>query len=263
LIRSFSFGGGVQSTAALVLQAQGELDYPLFLFANVGDDSENPASIAYVREVAMPYAAEHGIELVELQRTMRDGTPETLLGRMRRRPKSLPIPVRLSSGAPASRTCTMDFKVRVIAKELKRRGASDKNPAITALGISLDEIHRAKSNSGFSWQSLVYPLLDLGLRRSDCLSIIAKAGLPIPEPSSCYFCPFHSMEAWRRQARSRPDLFAKAVALEEELTANQKALGKPPVWLTDALRPLSQVAADDGQMEFDLEGGCSTGHCFT
>lgn len=32
----FSFGGGVQSTAALVLAAQGELDCSTFLFANGG-----------------------------------------------------------------------------------------------------------------------------------------------------------------------------------------------------------------------------------
>ena len=68
-----SYGGGVQSTALLVLAAQGEIDYRTFLFANVGDDSEHPASLRYVREVAAPYAAAHGIELAELQRTWKRG----------------------------------------------------------------------------------------------------------------------------------------------------------------------------------------------
>lgn len=40
---------------------RGEIDFPLFIFANVGDDSENPATIAYVEGIAKPYAAEHGI----------------------------------------------------------------------------------------------------------------------------------------------------------------------------------------------------------
>ena len=42
-MRTFSFGGGVQSTAVLVLQAQNKLPepYDVFLFANVGDDSEH------------------------------------------------------------------------------------------------------------------------------------------------------------------------------------------------------------------------------
>ncbi len=33
----FSCGGGVQSTACLVLAAQGKIPYQTFIFANVGD----------------------------------------------------------------------------------------------------------------------------------------------------------------------------------------------------------------------------------
>lgn len=37
-----SYGGGVQSTAVLVLAAQRRLSVATFLFANTGDDSEDP-----------------------------------------------------------------------------------------------------------------------------------------------------------------------------------------------------------------------------
>lgn len=50
-LRVFSFGGGVQSTAALVLQAQGKIDFDMFVHANVGDDSEHPDTVAYMRDV--------------------------------------------------------------------------------------------------------------------------------------------------------------------------------------------------------------------
>ena len=43
-LRVFSYGGGVQSTAALVLASQHKIDFKTFLFCNVGDDSENPAT---------------------------------------------------------------------------------------------------------------------------------------------------------------------------------------------------------------------------
>lgn len=48
-VNVFSFGGGVQSTAVLVLQATGRLprDYDHFVFANVGNDSEHPDVINY------------------------------------------------------------------------------------------------------------------------------------------------------------------------------------------------------------------------
>lgn len=112
LLRSVSYGGGVQSTCLLVLAAQGEIDFRLFLFANVGDDSEHPSTLRYVREVAIPYAAEHGIELRELhrvpQRGVAKGHVETLWGRLTREgSRSLPIPVRMSNGAPGTRSCSV------------------------------------------------------------------------------------------------------------------------------------------------------------
>jgi 3'-phosphoadenosine 5'-phosphosulfate sulfotransferase (PAPS reductase)/FAD synthetase len=51
-LRAFAYGGGVHSTAALVLAAAGRIDFPVFLFANVGDDSEHPATLRYVRDLA-------------------------------------------------------------------------------------------------------------------------------------------------------------------------------------------------------------------
>lgn len=68
MIRVVSHGGGVQTMAMLVLAAQGTIDYRTFLFANVGDDSEDKRTLAYYREIAVPYAASHDIELVELHK---------------------------------------------------------------------------------------------------------------------------------------------------------------------------------------------------
>lgn len=104
-MRAFSFGGGVQSTAALVLAAQGRIDFPVFLFSNVGDDSEHPATLRYVREVAMPYAAAHGIQLEELHRLVR-GERRTLMQQLQGSARSLDIPVRMANGAPGNRNCT-------------------------------------------------------------------------------------------------------------------------------------------------------------
>ena len=77
--RLFSFGGGVQSTAVLVLASQGRVQYDAFVFANVGEDSEHPDTIAYLHQVAMPFAQRHNIELLELRRETGDG--KTLLVR--------------------------------------------------------------------------------------------------------------------------------------------------------------------------------------
>src|SRR4051812_25469920 len=112
-LRSFSFGGGVQSTAALVLAADGRIDFPLFVYANVGDDHE-PETLDYVRRVAAPYASAHGIELVEVER---GGVNKSLLHKIERLESSVPIPMRMDgTGAPGNRTCTQDFKIGPIAR---------------------------------------------------------------------------------------------------------------------------------------------------
>lgn len=267
-LRSVSYGGGVQSTALLVLAAQGRIDFPLFLLANVGDDSEHPDTLRYLREVAMPYAAAHGIELVELHRVPTKGAHagkvETLYGRlMRDGSRSLPIPVRMSNGAPGTRSCTADFKIRVVGLELKRRGATEADPATVALGISTDEIERATPgiDPKATYQRRVYPLLDLGLSRHDCARLITAAGLPVPPKSACWFCPFHDKEAWRKLKRDTPDLFDKACDLEATLNERRDEQGKAHVWLTRHARPLAETV--DDQLVLDGLDGCDSGWCMT
>src|SRR2546421_1173034 len=138
--------GGVQSTVLLVLAAQQRIDFGVFLFANVGEDSEDPATLAYVNRYAKPYAALHGIQLVELHRQRRDGSTETLYGRLTKDgSRSLPIPVRMSNGAPGTRSCTADFKIRVVGRWLKAHGATPTDRATVGIGISLDEIERVNN----------------------------------------------------------------------------------------------------------------------
>ena len=98
-IRVVSHGGGVQTTAMLVLAATGRIDYQTFLFANVGDDSEHSGTLRYLREVAMPYAAENGITIHELQRTKRTGERDTIWARMHDHTGSAAIPVFHMDGA--------------------------------------------------------------------------------------------------------------------------------------------------------------------
>lgn len=289
-LRSISYGGGVQSTALLVLAAQKRIDFPLFVFANVGDDSERAATLRYVEEYAKPYAAEHGIELAEVQRIRRDGTVETLHGRLTRPgSRSLPIPVRMSNGAPGTRSCTADFKIKVVGREMKRRGATaghqcaahrddpasarckgrkcvQPNKATIGIGISLDEIQRANSRIVEPHEQIVYPLLDLGLRRVDCMRIIREAGLPVPPKSSCYFCPFHRPETWHDMRREEPEEFEKACQLEDLLNERRDELGKDHVYLTRFNKPLRQAIPDGVDLlpMFDeADGLCDSGWCMT
>ncbi|WP_097972873.1 phosphoadenosine phosphosulfate reductase [Streptomyces sp. gb14] len=266
-MKVISYGGGVQSTALLVLAAQGEIDYPTFLFANVGDDSEHPATLAYIQEVAVPYATRAGIDLQQLKRVRRDGSSETLMQRLNRPDtRSIPIPVRMANGAPGRRSCTADFKIRVVGRWLREHGATAAEPATVGIGISLDEIHRANRRRCEPHEWIEYPLLDLRLRRTDCEHIIKEAGLPVPPKSSCFFCPFRTVGAWRQQRQNEPELFIKSVQLEETINERRAALGRDTVYLSRYGRPLAEAITDPGKArgpDDTGDGNCDSGWCMT
>lgn len=268
-VRSFSYGGGVQSTAALVLAAQGELDYPLFVFANTGDDSENPDTLTFVHDVAMPYGTAHGLDVLEVRLTRRDGTQPTLKATAEGGRGVLPV---YTEGGPAYRTCTTDWKIRVIERELRARGATVDDPAHVGLGISTDEIQRARTpavDPGHPLQYREYPLIDLGLDREDCRHTIAAAGLPIPPKSSCWFCPFQRPAQWRRMRDEHPARFADAIALEEAVNRGG-ARGRKgvPVYLSPIRRPLAELLDEPRQLALFADAGapgsdCDSGYCMT
>lgn len=266
MLRTFSFGGGVQSTAALVLAVQGEIDYPTFLFCNTGDDSEDPATLDYVTEHAGPYAERHGIALHELRypgRTLYQRL--TTLG-----PQGgqfIGIPFRLGeTGKPGKRSCTDDYKVTQIHRWQKARGATASDPALTGLGISLDEMQRERTpiDPARPEQRRDYPLIRLRLTRQDCVRIIERAGLPVPPKSACWFCPYKSRRRWQELRDYRPALFDQAVDLEAGVNARRAARGLGPVWLTDDLVPLDQATSPHRQLPMfmdDTEDACESGYC--
>lgn len=266
-IRTFSYGAGVQSTAAMVLASEGKIDFQTFIFANVGANSEDPRSLAYLAEVAHPFAARHGLQLIEVQQMRkRLNQPETLVDYIERTKKSIVIPAVQAriGGARSRRSCTSTFKIEPISEWQKENGATAENPAVTGLGISVDEFHRAKTDSGIPWQVLEYPLLDLRLSRRDCEKIIKAAGLPIPPKSSCFFCPFHNRNDWVRLKLDRPDLFEKAVEIENTINAKDTDFGRYGLRLHPSRVPLAQAVGD--QIELlpadDMEN-CESGYCHT
>lgn len=265
MLKVFSFGGGVQSTACLVLAAQGKIDYHTFLFCNVGEDSENPDTLDYVREVSRPYAAKHGLEFYELQKCLRDGTPDTIYAHLMRANRSIGIPIHMSNGAPGRRACTYDFKIAVCAKWLRLHGATASDPAVVGLGISLDEFQRMRSDSGIPYEKLAYPLIDLRMDRAGCLAVIRDAGLPPPPPpkSSCYFCPYHSKRAWQDLRDDKPELFARAVHLEQTINDWRAMWGKGQVYLSRRCKPLPMATSDHVQLSLFEDGdSCESGYCF-
>jgi hypothetical protein len=130
---------------------------------------------------------------------------------------------------------------------------------VVGLGISVDEVHRARTLPPLHWKALDYPLLSLHLTRDDCITIIQDAGLPVPPKSACWFCPFHSLSSWRDLRDNHPDLFEKATIFEDSFNRGRGS----KMWLTRKSIPLKlAVEASAKDMSESTWQICERGHCW-
>lgn len=170
-----------------------------------------------------------------------------------------------SQGMIPHRDCTSDYKIKPILKELRVRCGikrGQKHPTVTSLiGISYDEMQRMK-DSRDAWVSNRWPLVELKMRRIDCIEWMRKAGFPEPPRSSCVFCPFHRNNEWRRLQVEEPEEFEKAVCFERNLQVakrNSDNFDSTP-FLHRSCKPLDQIDfrsdVERGQMELSFGDEC-------
>ena len=268
-MRVFSFGGGVQSMAVLVLSAQGKLPYTHFVLANVGDDSENPDTLDYVKRVARPYAETHGLQVIEVKRKRKPEQEQTLLEDAWNENSNIPIPVYMSGGGPGARNCTSEWKIKVIERWMRENAAATKqNRQPLGVGISVDESHRMRTDDPEREPYLFkeYPLIDLMMTRRMCQDVIIQAKLPLAPKSSCWFCPYKRRIEWSKLRAEHPELWAKAVELEQRIITKRKKAGKDAAYLTAYNAPLEQViplASINMFNDDDDPMACESGYCMT
>jgi 3'-phosphoadenosine 5'-phosphosulfate sulfotransferase (PAPS reductase)/FAD synthetase len=188
-----SYGGGVNTTALMVLLVRKKMPFDVAVFADTG--GELPETYTYL-DVARRYLERHGIELKVVR--SKNGT---LYDTCRRRKV---IPSKLW------RWSTRDYKITPIHAYYRSLGTRIRE----YLGIAYDEIERMKENREPYIRS-EYPLVDWKMTRADCIQVIKSAHLPVPVKSGCYFCPFQDVPRWQDLYIKHNDLFLKAMELEE------------------------------------------------
>lgn len=270
-----SYGGGVQSSTLLLMSAFGEV--PPFDAAIFADTQREPASVyawmAFIREqlakapnripLHTVTVGDLGQEQLHLRTSKRSGEKYARL--------LVPAFVDKGNGKKAlmARKCTAEYKVRALIREQRRLAAVPRGAKIlhcrTAIGISTDEAIRVKPSTE-PWCENYWPLLDLGMSRTDCLAWYDARNLPRPPKSACYFCPFHSDEEWARLQREEPAEFARAVAFDEKLRAvvggaTGVARLAGPVYLHSTLRPLGEISFGDTPSYRSGFGNDCTGLC--
>ena len=87
------------------------------------------------------------------------------------------------------------------------------------MGISKDEIMRMKQNQ-IKYIKNVYPLVDMGWRRTHCIEWFKKNFNKTPPRSACTFCPFHDSKEWLNVKKNTEE-WNDVVKLEALFIKNQ------------------------------------------
>lgn len=146
------------------------------------------------------------------------------------------------------RQCTRDYKVDPINREIrailgiKKHGRWPKTPAVTQwIGMSTDEASRMK-DSGIPAVTIRWPLIEMGMSRTDCLRWLESNAFPKPPKSACTFCPYRHDDQWRSLRDNDPDGFAEAIFVDNALRSGTKWRGiDGKLFVHASLRPLEEV----------------------
>ena len=119
--------------------------------------------------------------------------------------------------SPQMRWCTTNMKIKPIEDWI-----GDK-PAISYVAIRSDESNRKGYISTKSNIRTKFPFIEAGIDRNGVLKILEDAGIGLPNyyewrtRSGCYFCFYQRKAEWVGLAERHPDLFDRAVAIEQKV----------------------------------------------
>lgn len=221
-MRILSLGAGVQSTTLALMAAKGEIEPPQYaIFADTGWEPKAVYEHLDKLIVALPFPV-HVVSNGNLREALLSGGFTA-------------APFYTPTGMGA-RQCTYQYKLRPLQKEVRRLLGEPvrKKQADMLIGISLDEAQRMKP-SRVKYINNVWPLIDLGMTRRDCLAWLEKAGWSSPK-SSCLGCPFKNNRQWRELFDGDAEEWMDTVAMDYAL--REKGVQQ---YMHRSLKPLDEV----------------------
>jgi len=242
-LQVLSFGGGVQSTAMLLMVHEGTLPRPdVVMFADTG--SELPETIAHIENNARPFI-ENVLKIPFIVcRSHRGALHDDYM-----RIQAIPM--------VGIRSCTDNFKIAPQRKAI-RKIVGNRNGKLLAecwMGITTDEAKRKpekKDPREPKWIEKTYPLLDLvPTSRAECQALNDRHNWNVVK-SGCHCCPYQSTKSWLKLKKDHPELFA--ISLEMERLKNEKRPGKMGLHQD---KPLSTI----GHLDM-ADATCDSNGCF-
>lgn len=228
-----SWGGGNNSTAALIGMEQRGIVPAHILFADPGSEHQRTWRFfetfgAWLRERGFP----------EITVVRNDGIHGTLEQECLTN-RTLPAIVF------GTRSCSDKYKVRPQVKWLSGR-YPDLSAVQMAIGYHAGEERRVFKALGVAAEyDRWFPLVEWRWFQEDCLRVIREAGLEPPGKSACTFCPSSTKHDIRRLAVEDPEATDRALRIEAgaDYSRFRGVVGLGRHW-----RWRDVLAADDAQL---------------
>jgi hypothetical protein len=233
-----SYGGGINSTAMLVGMVERGIRPDAILFADTG--GEHPYTYEFVQTVS-DYCVKAGLPAITILKYAPRRAGSVAWTSLEQECLSRG---QLPSLAYGWHKCAAKWKARPQMEWIAKNG--DGTIWRKAIGFHLGEQHRRKDHIQDPGTLKFFPLIEWRWAQEDCVAAVARAGLPLARKSSCFFCPASTKHEVRRLARESPELFDRALAIENAAVAAGNletvvGLGRHWTWR-------SVAAAQDGQL---------------
>ena len=274
-LRVISLGAGVQSSALYRMAALGEIDGPMPDVAIFADTQSEPP---WVYETLDLLESDHGDQIPIVRPTVGNLAEDLKKGVKSRgaRFASVPFWMEGSDGGTSLglRQCTGEYKINVVRKEIRRllgvekgKRAAGKFRVEQWIGISIDEVQRAKPSRD-SWIENRWPLLyDVPMRRSQITEWFKERNFPVPGKSACTFCPYRQPIEYARMREDHPEVFEEACRVDDLIrssTTGKLGAMREEQFVWRALKPLREippVSELDNHEQIDMFNNECEGMC--
>ena len=238
-ITVLSLGAGVQSTTILLRSLKQESGFPHLDAAIFADTGYEPKSVYEHLARLQTVCEESGLPLYVVKRESpwaewKNQIPVYCAGTGR-------------SVSMTGRQCTKDYKIQPIRAKVRELLGTEPAKwvprgyvANQVIGISADEAHRMRVPPEF-WLRHVYPLVDLGLTRQDCLDWLAANWPYRVSRSSCWCCSFRGSAEWADLKTVDREDWRRAVEFDKELRRDWPSGMLAEPYLHQLLKPLDEV----------------------
>jgi len=268
-----SLGLGTQSTMLYILSVKGYL--PPLDFAVFSDTGgEKPQTYEYLQTLRKFGKANGGppIYVAGEKNLYRD----LFVNKNNTSQRMASIPMFTESengGGMLRRQCKNEYKIMPIDRLIR---SITKYPVNLWMGMSLDEAERMGWPQK-KWKTHIYPFCGYWAGRdewgklSDEAKYVAERykvkqlyeyfGMPLPDNSLCFFCPYMSDAQWAKMQKNQPELFEKACELDETLRDSSQRGIKQKAYIHKSKKPLRDVKFDKHD-DYQLFN-CTSGNCGT